>query len=60
MGSSKSLEKLLRQLKFEEDKENIAAHSVVREGRTVAELDNEGITPEQVLSICYRSSGEGA
>lgn len=33
---------------------------VVREGRTVAELDNEGITPEQVLSICYRSSGEGA
>lgn len=33
---------------------------VMREGRTVAELDNEGVTPEQVLSICYRSNGEEA
>lgn len=27
---------------------------VVRDGRTVAELDNAGVTAEQVLSLCYQ------
>jgi len=31
---------------------------VMRDGQTVAEMENEGVTAERVLSVCYRSNGE--
>lgn len=33
---------------------------VMHEGKTIAELPNEGVTPEQVLQICYRHGEKGA